>query len=116
MAVTEHDIEQYAARIRLHFAPQLRDVAYDLAYGIAKLVGAKVKSLRPETTLAEILHWLQEDNPFPSDSLDQVEWVMAMEEEFEFEMPDTFAAKTATTTFRDLVEHVARKRRSERER
>ena len=111
MAVTEHDIEQYAARIRLHFAAELRDVAYDLAYGIAKLVGPKVKSLRPETTLDEILSWLQEDNPFPTGSLDQVEWILAMEVEFEFELPDAFAAKTATTTFRELVEHVARKRR-----
>lgn len=31
MALTEHDIEQFAARIRLHFAPELRDIAFDLA-------------------------------------------------------------------------------------
>jgi len=27
MAVTEHDVEQFAARIRLHFELELRDIA-----------------------------------------------------------------------------------------
>jgi acyl carrier protein len=111
MAVTEHDVEQFAARIRLHFATQLRDVAFDLAFGIAKVVGSKAKLLRPETTLDEILAWLKDERPFLSSSLDQVEWIMAMEEECGFRIPDELAARMERATFREFVEHVARRHR-----
>ena len=112
MTVTERDVELFAARIRLHFPPPLRDTAYEFAYSLARLVGAKVKLLSPETTLAEILGWVRPGVPFPSDSLDQVEWVMALEEEIGpgFVLPDELAAHTERTTFAQLVEHVAKKR------
>src|SRR6476619_630263 len=43
VAVTEHDIERFAARIRLHFEPDLRDVAFDRAHAVSGVVGARVK-------------------------------------------------------------------------
>jgi hypothetical protein len=58
MALSEQDIELFAARIRLHFEPDLRDTAYNLALPLARLCGARIKALRPETTLAEIREWL----------------------------------------------------------
>jgi hypothetical protein len=58
MALSEQDIELFAARIRLHFEPDLRDTAYNLALPLARLCGARIKALRPETTLAEIRGWV----------------------------------------------------------
>jgi hypothetical protein len=58
MAVSEEDLELFAARIRLHFEPELRDAAYRLALPLALACGARIKSLRPETTLAEIRGWM----------------------------------------------------------
>lgn len=107
MAVTEHDIEQFAARIRAHFAPELRDIAFDFAHSIARLVGARAKLLRPETTIAEVFAWVSESD---SGSLDKVEWIMAMEEELGFEIPDELAARIDRATFRELVECAARRR------
>ena len=100
----------FAARIQPHFEPELRDVAYELALGIAQCVGAKVKLLRPETTMREVFEWINAVEPFPT-SLDQVEFVMALEEEFEISIPDEIAAKDEIT-FRDMVLIRARKRRA----
>ena len=116
MALTEHDIELFAARIRVHFPADQRDIAYELAHAIARAVGPRVKRLTPETSLTEILAWWKADAPFPSgDSLDQVEWIMALEEEFgpAFVLPDEFAGRLDRTTFKDLVEHVIRERRDQ---
>jgi len=107
MAITEHDIEQFAARIRLHFEPELRDVAFDLAHAFARVVGAKVKLLRPETRIAEIFSWVSEPE---SGSLDQVERIMAIEVEFGIELPDELAERFDSVTFRELVEYTARSR------
>ena len=113
MAVTERDIELFAARIRLHFPPDQRDVAYELAYGIARVVGARVKRLTPETTIDEIVRWIESEEPFgPCDSLDKVEWIMALEEELPgLDIPDDLASRTNRTTFRDIVERRAKHRR-----
>ncbi len=107
MAATEHDIEQFAARIRLHFAPELRDIAFGFAHSIARLVGPRAKLLRPETTIGEIFAWVSESD---SGSLDKVEWIMAMEEELGFEIPDEMAVQIDRVTFRELVEYAARRR------
>ncbi len=106
------DVELFAARIRFHFPAHLRDTAYELALSIARVVGPKVKQLTPNTTIDEILRWAKADEPFPADSLDQVEWIMAMEEEFGpgFVLPDDFATRTDRTTFRELVEYRAKKK------
>src|SRR5262245_61813699 len=98
MAVTEHDIEQFAARIRLHFEPRLRDIAFELAHGIAGLVGSRVKQLRPETTIDEIFGWVGDSD---AGSLDKVEWFMALEEELGFGIPDDIVARSDRATFRE---------------
>ena len=110
MTVTQQDLELFAARIRPHFESELREIAHELALGIAQTVGAKAKLLRPETTMREIFEWFNAVEPFPS-SLDQVEFVMALEEEFEINIPDEVAAKQEIT-FRDMVLLRARKRRA----
>jgi hypothetical protein len=58
MALSQRDIELYAARVRLHFEPELRDAAYGIALPLARLCGARIKALRPQTTLAEIRDWV----------------------------------------------------------
>ena len=72
---------------------------------------SEIKSLRPETTWVEIFAWFDAVEPFPS-SLDQVEWVMALEVELGIDIPDSIAGKLDIATFRDLVVHRARKRRA----
>ena len=114
MAVTETDVEMYAARIRVHFPPELREIAFSLAVPIARVVGAKAKLLRPETTIDEIIEWLGPYYVRGKDSLDKVEMVMAMEEDLgaAFVLPDELAGRTSTMTFRELVQHVAAKKRA----
>jgi acyl carrier protein len=113
VAVTDRDVQLFAARIRLHFPPEQRDIAYELAYGIARIVGPKVKLLTPDTTMDEIVAWIQAEEPFGSlDSLDKVEWIMALEEELPgLDIPDDLASNTDRTTLRDVVERRAKHRR-----
>jgi acyl carrier protein len=111
MTFSDQDLELFAARIRAHFDPELRQTAYQLALGIARCVGEKSKLLRPETTLAELFSWFDNVGPFAS-SLDQVEWIMAVEEELGFEIPDKLAGTAEVSTFRDLVIQRARKERA----
>jgi hypothetical protein len=114
MAITETDVELYAARIRPHFPPELRETAYLLALPIARVVGAKAKLLRPETTIDEILEWLGPHYAQGKDSLDKVEMIMAMEEDLgeAFVIPDELASRTDTVTFRELVQYVAAQKRA----
>jgi len=114
MAITDTDVELYAARIRPHFPPELRETAYSLALPIACVVGARAKLLRPETTIDEILEWLGPHYARGKDSIDRVETIMAMEEDLgaAFVLPDELAARTDTMTFRELVQYVAAKKRA----
>jgi hypothetical protein len=114
MAITETDVELYAARIRPHFSPELRETAYLLALPIARVVGGNAKLLRPETTIDEILEWLGPHYAQGKDSLDKVEMIMAMEEDLgeAFVLPDELASRTDTMTFRDLVLYVAAQKRA----
>jgi hypothetical protein len=58
MAVSERDLELFAARVRLHFEPSLRDAAYALSLPLARVCGTRIKGLRPETTIDEIRGWI----------------------------------------------------------
>jgi len=102
MQITDEDLELFAARIRPYFEPGLRDIAQELALGIARLCGAKVKLLRPETRLGEIFEWINSTESFPN-SLDQIEWVMALETDLGLKIDDDQASQPDLTTFRDLV-------------
>jgi hypothetical protein len=114
VAITDTDVEMYAARIRAHFPPELRETAFSLAFQIARVAGAKAKSLRPETTLDEIIEWLGPHYAQGKDSLDKVEVIMAIEEDLgsAFVLPDELASRTDSLTFRELVQYVAAKKRA----
>jgi hypothetical protein len=105
----------YAARIRAHFAPELRDSAFALALPIARVVGRQAKQLRPETTLDEIIQWLAPHYVDGKDYLDKVEMIMLMEEDLgdAFVLPDELAARSDMLTFADLVRHIATKKRGQ---
>jgi len=53
------DWELIVAFIRLDFPPGQRDMAQKIAAGLAEIVGLKIKQLRPEHTLAEIVEWAE---------------------------------------------------------
>ena len=122
MAITEHDLELFAARIRPQFPSELRDTAYELALSIARVAGPKVKLLTPDTIIDTILEWSSATSlEWPdaeladgTDSLDTVELVMALEKEFGggLVLPATFAGRTDKATFREWVEYVASARRA----
>jgi len=109
--INAEDLELFAARIRPYFDPELRDIAQGLALGIARCVGAKVKLLRPETKLSEVLEWFRSTGALP-DSLDQVELVVLLETELGWNLRDEEVSKPDDTTFRNLVLSRARNRRA----
>jgi acyl carrier protein len=119
MPISDKDLASFAARIRPHFEPELRDAAEELALRIAYLAGARVKLLRPETTVRELREWCDfeeapvvETGSLGSDSLDTVELVMALEEELGPANPHELASTCDTETFRDLVVRNAKRRRA----
>ena len=120
MAITEHDLELFAAPIRPQFPAELREIAYELALSIARVAGPKVKLLTPDTSIDTILEWsgatfLVWSVPAFEDGadLDKVEQTIALEEEFGggFAVPDALMSRADKATFREWVEHVASKRR-----
>jgi hypothetical protein len=54
------DWELIVAFVRLEFPPDQRDIAQKIAAGLAEIVGVKIKQLRPENTLTEIVNWAEE--------------------------------------------------------
>src|ERR1041385_235737 len=49
------------AFIRLDFPPEQRGLAQKIAAGLAEIVGMKIKQLRPEHTLREIVGWADDE-------------------------------------------------------
>jgi len=89
------DWELIVAFVRLEFPPDQRDIAQKIAAGLAEIVGVKIKQLRPENTLTEIVNWAEE--PIYTRDLIKV-FNVAYEVFCEPE-----------TTFRSLVEKIADK-------
>jgi hypothetical protein len=84
------------AFIRLDFPPEQREVAQQLAAGLAEIVGTKIKQLKPEHNLSQIAEWA-ENGIYAKDLITL--FVVA------------FSVKCdVDTTFRDLVEKVACKK------
>jgi len=84
------------AFVRLDYPPPYRDVAQQLAAGLAEIVGMKIKQLRPEHNLNQIAEW-SEDHIYAKDLITL--FVIA------------FSVKCdVDTTFRELVEKVARRK------
>ncbi len=48
------------AFVRLEFPPEQRDIAQKIAAGLAEIVGVKIKQLKPENTLDQIVNWAEE--------------------------------------------------------
>lgn len=83
------------AFIRLEFPPDQRDIAQQLAAGLAEVVGIKIKQLKPEHNLSQIADWA-EDKIYAKDLITL--FVVAFNVKCD-----------PNTTFRNLVEKVARK-------
>jgi hypothetical protein len=83
------------AFIRLEFPPDQRDIAQQLAAGLAEVVGIKIKQLKPEYNLSQIADWA-EDKIYAKDLITL--FVVAFNVKCDH-----------NTTFRNLVEKVARK-------
>jgi hypothetical protein len=64
------DWELVVAFIRLDFPAEQRDIAQKIAAGLAEIVGEKIKRLRPELTLEQIVGWA--DNPIQASDLIKV--------------------------------------------
>ena len=47
------------AFIRLEFPPEQRDLAQQIAAGLAEIVGMKIKQLKPEHNLSQIAEWAE---------------------------------------------------------
>jgi len=84
------------AFIRLEFPPEQRVVAQQLAAGLAEIVGMKIKQLKPDHSLTEIAAWA-EDGIYAKDLITL--FVVAFNVKCD-----------ESTTFRNLVEKVARKK------
>ena len=84
------------AFVRLDYPPPYRDVAQQLAAGLAEIVGMKIKQLRPEHNLKQIAEW-SEDHIYAKDLITL--FVVAFNVKCD-----------ADTTFHELVEQVARKK------
>jgi hypothetical protein len=84
------------AFVRLDFPPAYRDVAQQIAAGLAEIVGMRIKQLRPEHNLSQVAEWAS-DRICAKDLITL--FVVA------------FGVKCdQDATFRDLVEKVARKK------
>jgi hypothetical protein len=84
------------AFVRLDYPPPYRDVAQQLAAGLAEIVGMKIKQLRPEHNLVQIAEW-SEDHIYAKDLITL--FVVAFNVKCDVD-----------TTFRELVEKVARRK------
>lgn len=90
------DWELVVAFIRLDFPGEQRDIAQKIAAGLAEIVGTKVKRLKPEDRLEQIVGWVE--NPIQLSDLIKVLHV-------------AYGIQCdADTTFRALVEKVTESR------
>ena len=64
------DWELVAAFIRLEFPAEQRDIAQKIAAGLAEIVGTKIRRLKPEDRLEQIVGWAE--NPIQVSDLIKV--------------------------------------------
>jgi hypothetical protein len=94
------DWELVVAFIRLDFPGEQRDIAQKIAAGLAEIVGTKIKRLKPEDRLEQIVGWVE--NPVQLSDLIKV-------------LHAAYGIQCdADTTFRALVEKVAEHRRQKK--
>ncbi len=85
------------AFIRLDFPAEQRDIAQKLAGGLAEIVGTKIKRLKPEDRLEQIIGWAE-------DPVQVSDLIKVLHAAYEIQCD-------ADITFRALVEKVAEHRR-----
>ena len=86
------------AFIRLDFPPEQRDVAQQIAAGLAEIVGMKIKQLKPQHNLSQIAEW-SESGIYARDLITL--FLVAFDVKCD-----------ANTTFSDLVQKVAARKAS----
>ncbi|HWY77380.1 MAG TPA: hypothetical protein VN281_17295 [Verrucomicrobiae bacterium] len=87
--------------IRLLFTSRVQEeIAYRWASRLSKVLGARVASLRPETTLAELLDWASWSGS------SSVQFTLVFEPELRMDLAP-FLDHAEHTTFREMVEHYA---------
>ena len=86
------------AFIRLDFPPEHRDVAQQIAAGLAEIVGMKIKQLKPQHNLSQIAEWA-ENGIYAKDLITL--FLVAFEVRCD-----------PNTTFSDLVQKVAARKAS----
>ena len=86
------------AFIRLDFPPEQRDVAQQIAAGLAEIVGMKIKQLKPQHNLSQIAEWA-ENGIYAKDLITL--FLIAFDVKCD-----------PNTTFHDLVQKVAARRTS----
>ena len=90
------DWELVVAFIRLDFPAEQRDIAQKIAAGLAEIVGTRIKRLKPEDRLKQIVGWAE--NPIQLSDLIKV-------------LHAAYGIQCDTdTTFRALVEKVTKSR------
>jgi hypothetical protein len=101
MAGTHESKEVNIEFIRLLFRSPVEDeVAHRWASRLSKLIGARIMSLRPDTTLAEILQWAARGGVCSMD------FVVVFEPELRMELAE-FLDHAEQVTFREMVERYA---------
>ena len=110
MAVDQRDVAAWAARIRTHFPIAEQDIAEVAAFWFATSVGARVKDLRPHTSMSVVLCWLKAAPRGLTDP-DWVELLMAIEADVASESSDEFAETLESRSFGEYVAHLASKKR-----
>lgn len=79
----------------------MAEIAEKIKQIIAEQLGVKLEEIKPESSFVDDLG---------ADSLDTVELVMALEEEFNTEIPDEDAEKM--TTVADAIKYIEKKTKS----
>ncbi len=79
----------------------MAEIAEKIKQIIAEQLGVKLEEIKPESSFVDDLG---------ADSLDTVELVMALEEEFNIEIPDEDAEKM--TTVADAIKYIEKKTKS----
>jgi hypothetical protein len=111
VAISEQDLAAWTRRVGQHFEGPCKGIAEAFAEFVAFELGPRLKSLRPETQMADVLEWIQTPAYSERAPNDWVEILMAVEEAVGCEMTDDFAETLERHTFRDYVEHLNAHRR-----
>lgn len=112
MTMTEDEIANVSRAVASRFEMRLRPMVQELSVLLAPALGARMRHLRPSTSMRVIAEWMHEERGAPASSLDWVEWVMAIEDATSSQMVDEFANDIEERSFGEVVEHLCGHRRT----